>query len=330
MYRHALPMLGRELFLTDGGLETTLVFHDGLELPAFAAFPLVETALGRERLRTYFRIYAQIAIRAGTGFVLESPTWRANASWGGRLGYTRADLELVNRSAIGLLEELREEIAPHVGACVVSGCIGPRGDGYAPGEAMSIEEAERFHAPQVETLAGTTADLVTAMTLTHVEEAAGVARAAEKAGIPCAISFTVETDGRLPSGESLGAAIERVDAATGSPPAYYMVNCAHPTHFEDVLEEGAAWTGRLWGLRANASCLSHEELDRATELDDGDPDALGAQYAALLERLPHLTLLGGCCGTDHRHVQAVARACRPVLVASGRVAGGRAPRAASG
>jgi homocysteine S-methyltransferase len=187
--------------------------------------------------------------------------------------------------------------------------VGPRGDGYDPAALMSDKEAEAYHRAQIETFRDTAADMVSAITMTHVEEAIGIARAAARAGLPAAISFTVETDGRLPTGHTLAEAIERVDAATSRYPAYYMINCAHPTHFEHVLEAGAPWVERLRGLRANASRKSHAELNESPELDIGDPVELGAEHAALRRRLPHLTVMGGCCGTDDRHVAAIAAAC---------------------
>ena len=123
--------------------------------------------------------------------------------------------------------------------------------------------------------------MVTVLTMTYAEEAIGITRAAVESGLPVVISFTLETDGRLPSGQALGEAIQQVDEDTESAPAYYMINCAHPTHFEDVLEPGAPWIDRIRGLRANASTKSHAELDEATELDDGDPADLGERHAAL-------------------------------------------------
>ena len=304
---HVLPQLGGELFLTDGGIETSLIFEDGLDLPLFAAFDLLKDATGTEALRRYFRRYRDLAREAGTGFVFESPTWRASRDWGDRLGYSAADLASANARAMALGAELRREAQDLV--VVLSGCVGPRGDGYRPEALMTGEEAQDYHAEQVTALAAGGAEMVTAITMTHVGEALGVARAAAAVGLPVAISFTVETDGSLPGGEDLGDAIAAVDDATGGAPAYYMINCAHPTHFADRVAGGGPWTGRIGGLRANASRCSHAELDAATELDDGDPEELGAQYAQLRRRLPGLAVLGGCCGTDHRHVAAIARAC---------------------
>ncbi len=307
-HRDALPQLENALFLTDGGLETTLIFHDGHDLPHFAAYDLLTRDGGEEALRRYFEPYVNIALARGVGIVLETPTWRANPDWAALLGHSGEELEALNRRAVELLLELRDDFETESTPIVVSGCIGPRGDGYVVGETMSAEEAASYHGAQVRTLAEAGADLVTAITMTYADEALGIARAAEAAEVPVVISFTVETDGRLPSGQPLGEAIDQVDAATDEAAAYVMVNCAHPSHFYDVLEPGSRWTGRIRGLRANASRMSHAELDGAEELDMGDPEELAHEYLALRERLPSLAVLGGCCGTDHRHVGAISEA----------------------
>ena len=309
-YRHGLPQLSGRLFLTDGGIETTLVFLEGIELPSFAAFVLLEDEKGEAVLRRYYAQHAEIARANGTGFILESPTWRSSTDWGIKLGYSAGRLKVLNRKAIALMAGIRATLETPRSPMVISGCIGPRGDGYVPGKLMSIAEATDFHGAQVRTFAASEADMVTAITMNYAEEGIGVAAAAKAAGIPSAISFTVETDGRLPSGQPLGEAITAVDAATGHAPAYYMINCAHPTHFEAVLAKGEAWVKRLRGIRANASTRSHAELDAATDLDDGDPLELGRQYAALRACYGWITVLGGCCGTDHRHVEQICRSCR--------------------
>jgi homocysteine S-methyltransferase len=307
-YRDALPQLADVPFLADGGIETTLIFHDGFELPHFAAYDLLTRDGGAQALRRYFEPYAEIARDSGIGIVLETATWRASSDWGAQLGHSPEELDELNRRAVRLLEEIRADYETEATPIVISGCVGPRGDGYVVGQAMTAEEAEAYHAAQVRTFAGTAADLVTAITMTYVDEAVGIVDAARAAGIPVVISFTVETDGRLPSGQTLREAIEEVDARTDGGPAYFMVNCAHPSHFEDVLDPGAGWTGRIRGLRANASRMSHAELDEAEELDEGDPVELAGDYVALRARLPELHVLGGCCGTDHRHVGAMCRA----------------------
>ena len=308
VFRDALPQLADRVFLTDTGIETTLIFHDGYQLPHFAAVTLLRDESGRRHLDRYFLQHADVAARSGTGFILESATWRASADWGNLLGYSRAALAEANRIAIETLIELRSGLDMDV---VVSGCIGPRGDGYDGTARMTAKQARDYHAEQVQTLAGTDADMVHAMTISYPVEAVGLVLASREAQIPVAISFTVETDGLLPDGTGLGEAIERVDEETGGAAAYYAVNCAHPTHFAHVLAPGAAWTQRLRGVRANASRKSHAELDESASLDAGDPEELGAQYAELRTTLPNLTILGGCCGTDVRHLRAIAQTLPP-------------------
>jgi S-methylmethionine-dependent homocysteine/selenocysteine methylase len=291
-----------DLLITDGGMETTLVHHEGIELPEFAAFPLLDRPEGRAALARYFEPYFDVARAHGARFQLDTPTWRANRDWGARLGYDRDALDRVNRDAVAFARELAAG-HPDVEARV-SGLVGPRGDGYVVGERMEPDEAQAYHAEQIASLAG--ADLVSALTLTYADEAVGIVRAATDAGLPAIVSFTVETDGRLPDGTALGEAVEAVDAATGGAPDAFMVNCAHPTHFAPVLE--GSWTERIRGVRANASRMSHAELDASEDLDAGDPAELAARYVELRDRLPALSILGGCCGTDARHVAAIVSA----------------------
>ena len=305
--RDHLPQLDGGLFTTDGGLETTLIFHDGMDLPYFAAFPLLREKSGLQTLREYYSRYAELARNNKVGFVMDSPTWRASADWGANMGYSEKTLAAVNREAIKLLAEVRDEYETESSPMVLSGCIGPRGDGYDPGNVMNPSEAEAYHAMQIGAFADSKADMISALTMTNVDEAIGVTRATQAAALPVAISFTVETDGRLPTGQDLGEAIEAVDAATGNGPAYYMINCAHPDHFGHLLDSGETWLLRLRGLRANASRLSHEELDSAEELDDGDPVELGGQFAAIRRHNPQINVVGGCCGTDHRHIEHICR-----------------------
>ena len=313
-YRDCLPQCLGGMFLTDGGMETSLIYHEGVDLPCFAAFTLLKTVEGTERLRTYYERYLTMARRADLGFVLESPTWRANTDWGAKLGYSRAELAKANRQAVELMLEIREKFEAPRTPIVISGNIGPRGDGYDPSRIMTISEAQAYHAEQIAVLRKTPVDLVSAFTLNYVNEAIGIALAARAATMPVVLSFTLETDGRLPTGETLKQAIISVDEATGRAPAYYMINCAHPTHFSGVIASGESWTNRISGLRANASRRSHAELDRANDLDDGDPTEFGREHAELRRILPHATVLGGCCGTDHRHVEQIALVCEAVVV----------------
>ena len=299
----------RPLTLTDAGMETVLLFHEGIDLPCFAAFPLVDSEPGRAALRRYFHPFLELARDHGAPFVLDAPTWRANPDWGAQLGYDAAALAAANQRSVAFVDELRRE-ARTAGdpAVLVEALVGPRGDGYAAGSMMSADEAEAYHAVQLRALAETAADQVAAMTITDANEAIGIVRAARAVALPITVGFTLETDGRLPSGQDLGEAIEQVDRETDRGPTQFMLNCAHPTHFAGVLSEAGAWRERIGGVRANASTLSHAELDVAEELDAGDPADLAARYVALRELLPNLTLVGGCCGTDVRHVTAICEA----------------------
>jgi S-methylmethionine-dependent homocysteine/selenocysteine methylase len=302
----ATSLFGDSLHLTDGGMETTLIFHDGLELPDFAAFTVLETDEGRAALASYYDAYLTIAETRDLPIVLDTPTWRASSDWGARLGYSAEQLADANRLSVAFV---RDACVGRSARVLVSGAMGPRGDGYVAGETMTTAEAAAYHRPQIDALAAAGVDLVSAITMTYAEEAAGIALAAADAGVPAVVSFTVETDGRLPSAQPLGEAIEQVDAETGSSPIHYMVNCAHPTHFGHVLAETPP--GRMRGVRVNASSKSHAELDESPELDVGDPRRLADDVAGLRGRGADLTVFGGCCGTDHRHIDALAAALWP-------------------
>ena len=306
-----LPRPGGPPFLIDGGLETCLIFRDGFELPSFASFVLLDDARGRAALDAYYRGFLDIAALTGAGFVLDSPTWRASPDWGAALGYDRERLGAANRAAIALLAGLRDEYAS-IGPVVVNAAIGPRGDGYDPGQPMTAAEARDYHRWQLAQVAEAGADMATALTMTNVEEAEGIAAAAREVGIPLAVSFTVETDGCLPTGMALAEAVARIEDRHGDAVAYYMVNCAHPSHFADVLDDDLL-RARVGGIRANASRMSHAELDEAEGLDDGNPQEFAGDYRGLMDALPNLCVLGGCCGTDHRHVAAIAETCVPQL-----------------
>lgn len=299
----ALPD-GSQLFIGDGGLETVMIFEEGLELPEFASFTLLREEAGRAALRRYYEGFLAIAAEHGTGYTFDPPTWRASEKWGAALGYSAAAVGEFNREAVAFAREVCEAAAGEV-PVAICGTVGPEGDGYSPDSFLSATAAEEYHAKQVGVFAGEGVDMISAYTLTYVEEAVGIVRAAAAAGVPVSLSFTVETDGRLPSEEPLREAVERLDAETEGAALYQMVNCAHPTHFAAELAGEDAWLGRIGGVRANASRRSHAELDEAEELDSGDPEELGAEYAELEPRLPDLRVVGGCCGTDQRHVASI-------------------------
>jgi homocysteine S-methyltransferase len=298
--------------VTDGGLETWLVFDHGIDLPAFAAYPLVATPEGRALLTEYYGYYAGIARSIDAAVLLDAPTWRANPDWAATLGHDRAALSELIAASVGVVADVR---AGWSGSqpFLIGGAVGPRGDGYQIDSMMDADTAADYHSFQVAAMGSAGIDVVDALTMGYVDEAVGIARAAEDAGVNVVISFTVETDGRLPSGMSLAEAIEQTDAATNGYVTHFMVNCAHPTHFDHVLD--GPWAARIGGLRANASQLSHAELDEMVELDSGDPADLAARYVGLRSSLPNLHVLGGCCGTDHRHVAAIATAWQAAVPA---------------
>ena len=301
-----IPRLDRDrLYLADGGLETTMIYREGIELPDFAAFLLLKGHRHRDALRRYYRHYIEIAQRHRVAFTLDTPTWRANPDWGEKLGYSRPQLADVNRAAVRFVEGIRAEHETPQTPIAVCGTIGPRGDGYHPARMMSAREAERYHAWQIAVFRDAGTDMVCAFTLTYPEEAVGIVRAAAALRMPVSISFTVETDGRLPSGQSPGEATEQVDAATDRASAYFMINCAHPVHFAAEFERGGPWVARVGGIRANASTKSHAELNRSSTLDSGDPTDLGAQYKRIKPWTTHVRVIGGCCGTDTRHIASI-------------------------
>ncbi len=309
-YRAELPQLSGDFFLTDAGLETDLIFNHDIEIREFAAHTLLPDAKGRDAVANYIRGFLALAGETGAGFILDSQTWKAHAHWAADLGATEEELDQANRDSVAFIAGLRDEFSGNAKPIVLNGVIGPRGDAYAPEESVAAQEAETYHAKQIGWLAATDVDMITGLTFTQSDEAIGLVRACQTAGLPVVVSFTVETDGKLPTGQPLDEAIVAVDEATGSGAAYFMVNCAHPDHFMHVLEDGD-WSRRIRGIRCNASRKSHAELDNSETLDDGNPVELGGQYKAIRTKMPWLNVFGGCCGSDLRHVTEIAHALAP-------------------
>jgi len=311
-YRSELPQLSGEFFLTDAGLETDLIFNRGIDIREFAAHTLLPDSVGRTAVASYLRGFLALANDCDAGLVLDSQTWKAHAHWAADLGASPSQLEEANHDAIAFIAALRDEYSTNSKPIVLNGVIGPRGDAYAPEAALAAHEAEEYHSQQVGWLAETEVDMITGLTFTQADEAIGLIRATRKAGLPVVISFTVETDGRLPTGQMLGDAICRVDDATNRGAAYFMLNCAHPEHFSPTLVN-EEWSRRIRGLRCNASRLSHAELDRCDYLDAGNPEELAGQYKAILSTMPWINVFGGCCGTDLRHISRIAYAVQGQL-----------------
>jgi S-methylmethionine-dependent homocysteine/selenocysteine methylase len=305
--KESASIFSSKYFLTDGGLETTMIYHNNITLPHFAAFELVYTSQGRELLKRYHEQFITLAQRYGCTYILETPTWRANPDWGYKLGYDAHELNKANRHAVLFMREIQNSFDHTGNKIIISGCVGPRGDGYTSTNRMSIVEASDYHGPQIRTFALADVDVITAMTLNYSEEAIGIVQAAKTLGVPVVISFTVETNGLLPSGESLKEAIQKVDAFTENYAQHFMINCAHPEHFTFTLKDRSEWKNRIRGIRANASTKSHAELDESTSLDVGDRHKLALGYSELKDSLPELFVIGGCCGTDHSHLEEICR-----------------------
>ncbi|MEY1555562.1 homocysteine S-methyltransferase family protein [Yoonia sp. R2331] len=307
LYRDSFPPSNADLFLAYVGMETDLMFNQGVDLPGFASYPLLKTTEGRELLKGYMKDLIALGKESHAGVILESPTWVANRDRGSAIGYDFPELKQLNLDAIAMMAAVRSE-SDHA-PTIISANIGPRDDAYAPETQMNADEAEIYHSEQVSVLADTDLDVISGYTLAYPSEAVGIVRAARRFELPVVISFTVETDGRLPTGASLEGAISEVEVATDSYAAYYMINCAHPQHFSRVLED-APWMQRVGGIIANASRCSHAELDEAEELDDGNPTELGEQLSDIRRRFPQIRVLGGCCGTDMRHMKQIVNAAR--------------------
>jgi homocysteine S-methyltransferase len=306
--RVPLPQTTGRMMLTDSGIETDVIFGAGRDLPAFALFPLLGDDEGQAILDRYYRDHLAVAAEHDVGYVLETPSWRSNSDWAQSLGYGQEASDALDRAGVAFMIAIRDSSPAVHGPMPLSGLLGPRGDGYQVGTVMTADEARQYHRHQVQVLADAGCDLISACTLTYADEGLGIALAARDCAIPVVLYFTVETDGRLPDGSSLRGAIEAIDTETGDYVSYYGINCAHPDHIAPVLDDEGDWLRRIGALRGNASRMSHAELDEMTELDSGDPADLAHHYLRLMRALPNVTVLGGCCGTDVRHIRAIASA----------------------
>ncbi len=291
--------------LTDGGLETTLIFHYGIDLNHFAAFELLKNEDGKQALKSYYNPYLDVAKKYNSTFLLDTPTWRANQDWADKLGISKNELRYLNIESVNFIKQLVKAHSIKNNSVIINGVIGPRGDGYIAENCMTAKEAVNYHSSQIGAFSHSNVDMITAVTMNYIDEALGIALAAKHFGLHVAISFTVETNGKLPNGENLKDSIEKIDTLTQNYVSHYMINCAHPEHFNHVLKKDGNWKNRIKGIRANASTKSHAELDECEILDVGDKHLLATNYMKLKELLPNLKIIGGCCGTDHSHIEYI-------------------------
>jgi homocysteine S-methyltransferase len=304
--KRRMPTVEDPLFLTEAGIETTLMYKNGWELQHFCLFERMREDRFMADLEAYHRRLIEVALERGVGHLLDGVHYRASPDWSAKLNMSDSELKQLTEKGLALYQELSEEYATEATPIPVGCCIGPRGDAYGTGHEMSPEEAQDYHTIQIETAKQAGADFVSALTFNRIDEAIGLARAAEAAGLPVIVSFSLTKDARLNSGPSLDEAVTAVDAATDEAPLFYMINCNHPVDFSPALDAPGDWINRLQGIRANASSLDHGMLCKLGHLEEGDPEELGGQFADIARRFPHMNVFGGCCGTDREHLDQIA------------------------
>lgn len=300
------PRLEGKFYLTEGGTETEILYKWGFELPEFAMFPLLDNPKADQVIRDIYRRYFDAAEKHQTGLLILGHDYRASPDWGAKLGYTTEGLADMQRRTIEFLDDVRREYVGRVSDVYIAGCIGPRGDAYGTGGDISEEEAEEYHSVQLTTLKSTQADMAIAVTFNNVPEAVGVIRAAHRIGIPIGVSLTLTTEGVLRSGPTLREAIEVIEEKTNGSAAWYGTNCSHPLEFASALADEGPWLERLRYIRPNAVKMEKVALCKLGHLEDGDPVELGEQMGEVASKFPSADILGGCCGTDERHLGEIA------------------------
>lgn len=302
------PMGSGEIFLTEGGSETEIMYRHGFELPEFAMFPLLDNPKAVSAMHGIFSKQLDVAAEFGLSFLLSGLDYRASPDWGAKLGYSPTALAEANTAAIDFLRDVAKGYEGQVPRLLFGGILGPRGDAYGLNREITADVAEEYHAVQLETLKLAGVDFACAMTFNNIPESVGAARAAAKIGVPLSVSLTLDSTHRLKSGPSLADAITEIDAQTGNDaPDFYLLNCSHPLEYEPALET-EDWINRLRGVRPNASKMEKIALCKLGHIEEGNPVELGSQLRSLSERYPHMDIFGGCCGTGHSHLREIAKA----------------------
>ena len=301
------PRLENKFYLTEGGTETEILYKWGFELPEFAMFPLLDNPEADRVIRDMYRRYFEVAAEHNTGMLIVGHDYRASPDWGEKLGYSAEGLREMQQRTIQFLQEMRTEYEDRVSDVYIGASIGPRGDAYGTGDAITESEAEDYHSVQLENLEGTAADMAIALTFNNIPESIGVIRAGVAAGLPVGVSLTLTPEGRLRSGPSLREAIEAIEEATDGAAAWFGTNCAHPVEFEPAFADAGSWFDRLRYIRPNAAKMDKIALCSLGHLEDGDPVELGGEMGEIARRFPRADILGGCCGTDERHLSEIAQ-----------------------
>jgi S-methylmethionine-dependent homocysteine/selenocysteine methylase len=253
-----------------------------------------------------YRSYLDVVAKHGMCALIGGLDYRASPDWGELLGYSSEGLSEANLACINFLNELATEYKSDIPEILIQGLIGPRGDAYEQNKTITENEAEDYHSVQLQTLKKANVDLALAATFNNIPESIGIARAAEKIGVPLGISLSLDSSSKLNSGPRLAEAITRIDAETEQSPAFYSINCSHPLEYEPALEPGD-WINRVRGVRPNAAKMEKIELCSLGHLEDGDPVELGEQLGDLARRYPHMDIWGGCCGTWDVHLDEIAK-----------------------
>ena len=309
-----LPRVDGTYYLTEGGIETEIMYKYGFELPHFAMFPLLDNPEALTAMKGIWQRSLRAAADNGFNAIMNGVDYRASPDWGALLGYTPDGLASMQMRAIDFLRDVARDFEQDIDTIIISGTIGPRGDAYSRNETITADVAEEYHSVQLATLKKAGVDMAWAMTFNNIPEAVGTIRAAENTGIPIAMGLSLDSSSRLNSGPSMAEAVPEIDAQTNSAAAFFGLNCSHPLEFEPALD-GGEWMKRLRSIRPNASPMDKIALCKIGHLEDGDPDELAQQMLDVARRMPHMDIFGGCCGTDERHLSKIAATVKSELPA---------------
>ena len=296
----------RAFVLTEGSIIERVRRSPGLALdPYIENTGLVFDPRGREVLTAIYRGYLNVGRDVDVPMIMLTPTWRANPERLGLAGFD--DVRGVHKECFDFISSMRGEYGDYASNAPIGGLMSCRGDAYRPEEALGIDEAEVFHSEQVDAFARTGVDFIMASTLPARTEAIGIAKAMARSGLPYVPSFIVRPDATLLDGTPLDDVIVEIDDTVDPAPVFYMMNCIHPDVYLSVypMLDGEHVKRRMLGLQANTSLMRPEELDKLDRLDTADAGDFAVSIINVHDRCG-AKILGGCCGTDERHIRSIA------------------------
>ncbi|MBW2409401.1 MAG: homocysteine S-methyltransferase family protein [Deltaproteobacteria bacterium] len=302
------------VILTEGAVIERLRRDPAVELdPYIANAGLIYDQAGKQAMTRIYRQYIDIASRYRLPMIVSAPTWRASSERINKSAYSGR--ETMVKDCADFINRIRQDVSQSADCIYIAGLIACRGDSYEPREALTADKAEAYHRLQAQELAHAGVDFILAATLPAVSEALGIAAALSQCAIPYSLSFVIRSDGRVLDGTPLQAAIEKIDAAVNPGPLFYQINCVHPAIFRKAIEQSEPGFDRLLGLQANTSEKSPEELDGLGYLDTSEPEEFAESMLALHTHFG-LKIIGGCCGTDHRHIEEIAKRLSGITTSS--------------